>query len=123
MAYPTDANTTYGAIKGSLATLEDPYTLFLEPEPAANEKAQLEGQFGGIGAYVQRDEEGRVILDPMRDQAAEKAGLESGDVLIKIDGTDVLPEMTTDEIVKMIRGEVGTEVVLTVEREGGRCPR
>ena len=119
---PTDANTTYGAIKGSLAALEDPYTLFLEPEPAANEKAQLEGQFGGIGAYVQRDEDGLVILDPMRNQAAEKAGLESGDVLIKIDDTDVLPEMTTEEIVKMIRGEVGTEVVLTVEREGSDAP-
>ncbi|MCB0213754.1 MAG: S41 family peptidase [Anaerolineae bacterium] len=115
---PEETNVTYGAIKGSLATLNDPYTLFLEPEPAAQEKASLEGQFGGIGAFVRRDEEGRVILDPMRNQAAEQAGLQTDDVLIGIDDHEILPEMTTDEIVAFIRGEVGTEVVLVVEREG-----
>jgi len=53
---PQSPVSTYGAIKGALATLEDPYTLFIEPEPAEREKAQLEGQFGGIGAYVRQDE-------------------------------------------------------------------
>lgn len=115
---PSDAQLTYGAIKGSLAELDDPYTVFLEPEPAAQEKANLEGQFGGIGAFVRRDEAGRVILEPMRDQAAELAGLLQGDILIGVDDAQVLPEMTTDQIVAMIRGEVGSEVVLTIEREG-----
>lgn len=114
---PGGTTSTYGAIKGSLATLDDPYTIFIEPEPAAKEKAQLEGQFGGIGAYVQQDEEGRIILDPMPDQPAERAGLQQGDILIAVDGTPIMPEMTIDEVVSMIRGEVGTEVVLTVERE------
>ena len=119
---PTEPVSTYGAIKGALTTLDDPYTIFIEPEPAAQEKAQLEGQFGGIGAFVNRDEDGRVILDPMRDQPAEKAGLETNDILVAVDGTPLLPEMTTDEIVLMIRGEVGTTVVLTVEREGVEDP-
>lgn len=119
---PQEAPITYGAIRGSLATLNDPYTLFLEPEPAAQEKADLEGQFGGIGAYVRRDEAGAVILEPMRDQPAELAGLMAGDILIKVDGVDILPEMPTDEIVMLIRGQVGTEVVLTVEREGVQTP-
>ena len=119
---PTEPVSTYGAIKGALTTLDDPYTIFIEPEPAAQEKAQLEGQFGGIGAFVNRDEDGRVILDPMRDQPAEKAGLETNDILVAVDGTPLLPEMTTDEIVLMIRGEVGTAVVLTVEREGVEDP-
>jgi carboxyl-terminal processing protease len=119
---PTEPVSTYGAIKGALTTLDDPYTIFIEPEPAAQEKAQLEGQFGGIGAFVNRDEDGRVILDPMRDQPAEKAGLETNDILVAVDGTSLLPEMTTDEIVLMIRGEVGTTVVLTVEREGVEDP-
>lgn len=110
--------STYGAIKGSLATLNDPYTLFIEPEPAAQEKAQLEGQFGGIGAFVRADEDGRIILDPMRDQPAEKAGLQTNDVLVAVDGTPITPDMTLDQVVLMIRGEVGTTVVLTVEREG-----
>ncbi|MBN1993036.1 MAG: S41 family peptidase [Anaerolineae bacterium] len=115
---PEDPTSTYGAIKGALATLNDPYTLFIEPEPAAKEKAQLEGQFGGIGAYVRQDEQGRIILEPMRDQAAERAGLQNGDILIAVDGTALTPEMTIDNVVSMIRGEVGTEVVLTVERAG-----
>jgi carboxyl-terminal processing protease len=115
---PEEPISTYGAIKGALATLNDPYTIFIEPESASQEKAQLEGQFGGIGAFVHRDEAGGVILEPMRDQPAEKAGLKKDDRLIAVDGTAILPEMSTDEIVLMIRGEVGTEVVLTVEREG-----
>jgi carboxyl-terminal processing protease len=119
---PQEPVSTYGAIKGSLATLNDPYTLFIEPEPAAQEKAQLEGQFGGIGAFVRRDDEGRVILEPMRDQPAERAGLQKDDVLVAVDGTPVKPEMTTDEIVLLIRGEVGTKVVLTIERAGANSP-
>lgn len=119
---PEETRVTYGAIKGSLATLDDPYTIFLEPEPAAQEKASLEGQFGGIGAFVRRDETGLVILEPMREQAAEQAGLEADDILIGIDDEMIEPEMTTDEIVALIRGEVGTDVVLLVERAGETEP-
>ncbi len=113
---PKDPDTTYGAIRGALATLEDPYTIFIEPEPAAQEKAQLEGQFGGIGAFVRTDEEGRILLEPMRDRPAAIAGLLDGDILIAVDGNDVSDGKTVDEVVLLIRGEVGTEVVLTVER-------
>ncbi|GAB4441212.1 MAG: S41 family peptidase [Anaerolineae bacterium] len=119
---PADANTTYGAIRGSLSTLNDPYTIFLEPEPAAKEKAQLEGQFGGIGAFVQQNEAGEIVLNPMREQPAEQAGLQDGDVLIAVDGVDLTPEMTVDDVVNKIRGEVGTPVTLTVRREGNNDP-
>lgn len=115
---PAEPMSTYGAIKGALATLNDPYTIFIEPEPAAQEKAQLEGQFGGIGAYVRQDEEGRIILEPMPDQPAAKAGLQANDILTAVDGTPVTPEMSVDQVVLLIRGEVGTTVVLTVQREG-----
>jgi len=119
---PTNTNTTYGAIKGSLATLNDPYTVFLEPEPAAQEKAQLEGQFGGIGAYVQQNEAGEIVLNPMPGQAADKAGLKKDDILLAIDDTKITPEMTIDAVVKLVRGEVGTEVVLLVKRAGVADP-
>jgi len=115
---PGEPVSTYGAIKGALATLNDPYTLFIEPEPAADEKAQLEGQFGGIGAFIQRDEAGHAILEPMPDQAAEKAGLVKGDILVAVDGRPIALEMSTEDIIKLIRGEVGTKVILTVERAG-----
>jgi carboxyl-terminal processing protease len=119
---PAETSMTYGAIKGALATLDDPYTVFIEPEPAAHEKAQLEGQFGGIGAFVQTNDEGRIVLEPMRDRPAEQAGLESGDILIAVDGTPVSSEMTVDQVVQLIRGEVGSKVVLTVERAGEAEP-
>ncbi|MEM7344095.1 MAG: S41 family peptidase, partial [Chloroflexota bacterium] len=113
---PESSNTTYGAIRGSLAALEDPYTLFIEPEPAAQEKAQLEGQFGGIGAFVRQDEEGHIILEPMRDRPAAQAGMENDDILVGVDGTEITTEWTVDEVVALIRGEVGTEVILSIRR-------
>ncbi|RME69765.1 MAG: S41 family peptidase [Chloroflexi bacterium] len=119
---PEPPQPTYGAIRGMLETLNDPYTVFIEPDTAAHEKAQLEGQFGGIGAFVRQDEQGRVILEPMRGQPAEKAGIQTNDILIAVDGTPLTPEMTLDDIVLLIRGEVGTEVVLTVQREGVADP-
>ena len=119
---PTETVTTYGAIKGALTTLNDPYTLFIEPEPAAKEKAQLEGQFGGIGAYVRQDEQSRVVLEPMADQPAERAGVKKGDILIAVDGKSITTTMTLDDIVGLIRGEVGTKVVITVERQGADKP-
>jgi carboxyl-terminal processing protease len=119
---PQSPASTYGAIRGALATLNDPYTLFIEPEPAAEEKAQLEGRFGGIGAFIQRDEQGQVILDPMPAQAAEKAGVLKGDILVAVDGQPIANETATDDIIKLIKGEIGTKVILTIERAGADKP-
>jgi carboxyl-terminal processing protease len=135
---PDNSVATYGAIRGALATLDDPYTIFIEPEPAAKEKAHLEGQFGGIGAYVRQDETGQIMLDPMKEQPAALAGLQKDDILMAVDGQSILKErpidnhepiqaekpeaccvagMSVDEVVDLIRGEIGTPVVLTVKRK------
>jgi carboxyl-terminal processing protease len=113
---PARPKPVYGAIRGALATLEDPYTIFVEPEPRALERADLQGQFGGIGALVDRGEAGEVILRPMVDSPAERAGVLDGDLLIKVEDTPITAEMPTDEIVLLIRGEVGTQVRLTLKR-------
>lgn len=113
---PAMPTPVYGAIRGVLATLQDPYTIFVEPQPRALEKADLQGRFGGIGALVTRGEEGEVILQPMSDSPAERVGIQSGDQLVKVDDTVITPTMRTEEIVLLIRGEVGTQVRLTVER-------
>jgi carboxyl-terminal processing protease len=115
---PDGPALVYGAIRGVLGTLQDPYTILVEPQPRELEKAELEGQFGGIGAFVTRGPEGEVILTPMVDSPAEQAGLQEGDKLLRVDETPITPEMTTDEVVLLIRGEVGTQVVLTLKREG-----
>ncbi len=119
---PSDATPTYAAIRGALSTLQDPYTLFVEPQPRALEKAELQGQFGGIGALVSRGEKGEVILDPMVDSPAEQAGVKKGDMVLKVDDTPITSTMTTDEVLVLIRGEVGTKVVLTLQRSGTAEP-
>jgi len=107
---PDGPAPVYGAIHGALSTLDDPYTLFVEPQPRALEKAELEGQFGGIGAFVSRGPEGEVILAPMVDSPAEQAGVQEGDIVIQVDDTPITSEMTTDEVILLIRGEVDTQV-------------
>ncbi len=116
---PSDKVATYGAIRGTLETLKDPFTMFIEPEPAAQEKAHLEGQFGGIGAYLRKDEKlGKILLDPMPGQAADLAGLKKDDLLIAVDKKVITAEISVDDVVKLIRGEIGSKVLLTVERDG-----
>jgi carboxyl-terminal processing protease len=115
---PDIQQLSWGAIRGGLATLDDPYTSFLEPQPRQREKERLEGQFGGIGAYVSQAEDGSIILDPMPDLSAERAGVQEGDAVIKVDDTEITPEMTVDDVVNLVRGEVGTVVRLTLRREG-----
>lgn len=119
---PDGSVLVYGAIRGALETLQDPYTIFVEPQPRALEKAELEGQFGGIGAYVARGPEGEVILTPMVDSPAEQAGVQEGDELIQVDDTPITPQMTTDEVVLLIRGEVDTQVKLALQRADAADP-
>ena len=119
---PDDSTPVYGAIEGALGALNDPYTIFVEPQPRALEKAELEGQFGGIGAYVSRGPEGQVILAPMVDSPAEQAGVQEGDQLLQVENTPIMPQMSTDEVVLLIRGEVGTQVQLTLQRAGTADP-
>ena len=119
---PQGSAPVYGAIKGALGTLDDPYTIFVEPQPRELERAELEGQFGGIGAFVARGPEGEVVLTPMVDSPAEQAGVLDGDIVLKVDDTPITPEMTTDDVVLLIRGEVDTQVTLTLERAGEAEP-
>ena len=113
---PPKQKRTYGAIKGSVQTLDDPYTYFIEPEPAVREQERLQGQFGGIGAYLQLNEAGEVVLDPMVDRPADQAGVKKGDILIAVDGQPISAPADLETVTNMIRGEVGTKVMLTVKR-------
>ena len=119
---PDGSASVYGAIRGALGTLDDPYTIFVEPQPRALEKAELEGKFGGIGAFVSRGPNGEVVLTPMVDSPAEQAGVQEGDILLRVEDTPITPEMTTDEVVLLIRGEVDTQVTLALERVGEAEP-
>lgn len=112
---PSDRQRTYGAIRGSLALLNDPYTIFLEPQPGAVERDRLAGAYGGIGVDLWRDAAGQVILSPFPASPAEQAGIRTGDILLAVDGASVVTE-TLDAIHVRLRGEAGTVVRLMISR-------
>lgn len=116
---PESREVTYGAIRGSLAALEDPYTVFIEPAVREVERERLQGTFGGIGAIISRSEEtGEVLLEPIPGNPAEAAGILAGDVLLAVDGQTITPEITVPEIIELVKGEKGTAVVLTIRHPG-----
>jgi carboxyl-terminal processing protease len=82
------------------------------------ENERLSGRYGGIGAYVSQAEDGSVVLDPMPGLPAEQAGVRTGDVVVKVDDTQITPEMTIDDVVALVKGKVGTTVQLTLRRGG-----
>ena len=114
---PADESLTYGAIRGSLRVLDDPYTIFTDPVLNEVRRVELEGEFEGIGAFVAQNAEGQLVIQtPMRGQPAERAGILAGDIVLAVDGVEITG-MDVNESVLLIRGEKGTEVVLTIARE------
>jgi carboxyl-terminal processing protease len=113
---PSEQKQAWGAAHGLVAAYGDPYTVFVEPAPREMERDQLAGHFGGIGAYLGRDDQGRMVMTIMRDRPAAKAGLQDNDILVAVDGHDITPEMTVEEAVALIRGEPGTAVKIAYLR-------
>lgn len=113
-----DAETMfYGAIKGMVASLQDPYTFFLTPEENENSKDDLGGRFEGIGAQLGMDNNRIVVVAPLKNSPAEQAGVQSGDVVVEVDGEST-QGWTLNEAVSKIRGEGGTTVTLGLMRDG-----
>ncbi len=113
---------TYGAIRGAIGTLDDPFTWFAEPVVAERIRQDATGRYSGIGAVVNLNDLARVIIiHPFAGGPADQAGVMSGDVILQIDGTDTLG-LSLDEAVSMIRGPEGTPVRLTIQREGTESP-
>jgi carboxyl-terminal processing protease len=111
---PDSKQFTYALIRGAMASLNDPYTILLEPVAREEEVISLRGNFGGIGAYIQRNEAGEAFLLPIPGNPADAAGILEGDILLAVDGEPVTAEMPVEQIVEKVRGEKGTTVTLTV---------
>lgn len=117
-----DAQTqVYGATKGLIDSLDDPYTVFMTPEEASDFEESMSGQFEGIGAEIDRRDDQIVIVSPLKGSPAEAAGLESGDIVFKIDDEPTFG-ITLEEAVTRIRGPKDEKVVLTVIRKDERKP-
>lgn len=107
----------YGAIKGMVAALNDPYTVYMTPQETKEFDQSLNGKLEGIGAELTVKNKNLVVVSPLKNSPAEKAGLQPGDIVYKIDG-ELTAEMTLFEAIMKIRGTRGTKVVLTIIREG-----
>ena len=107
----------YGAISGMLASLGDPYTVFMNPEDNKSFSQGMQGNLEGIGAEVGTRKDILTIISPLENSPAQRAGLKPGDKILKIDDK-ITAGMTVEEGVSLIRGPKGTEVRLTIGRDG-----
>lgn len=113
---PSSQQEAWGATHGLVAAYGDPYTIFVEPGPREMERDDLRGHFGGIGAYMGRDDQGRLVITVMRDRPAARAGVQDNDVLLAVDGHVVTAAMKIEEVVALVRGPENTNVELTLQR-------
>jgi len=117
----------YGAIQGMVASLDDPYTVFLKPEENKEFKENLAGSFGGVGIQLGYKNKQLAVIAPLEGTPAQKAGVKAGDIIIHVKDQkkdidqDTLG-ITLPEAVNLIRGEKGTPVELALFREGEESP-
>ena len=115
----TDKQMFYGALSGLVSSVDDPYTVFMNPEESKLFNEDLTGTFSGIGAEVGLRNDVVTIIAPLAGTPAERAGLRSGDKVYAIDKQSTVG-LTVDEAVKKIRGDKGTTVTLTIARNGDK---
>jgi carboxyl-terminal processing protease len=104
------------AIDGMLSSL-DPHSSYLSPDDAADMRETTRGAFGGLGIEVTQEEGYVKVVSPIDGTPAAEAGIESGDFITRVDGENMLG-LTLDEAVDLMRGPVGSEIIITVVREG-----
>ncbi len=116
-----DLELMRGAIRGMLEALGDPHTSYMDPDEYRQATIPLEGEYEGIGAWVDPEGEYLTIISPMPDSPAERAGLRPGDQIIAVDGED-MTGVDGNLVIRRVLGPAGTSVSLTVRRESGGEP-
>lgn len=113
---PDDVELIRAAIDGMLTSL-DPHSAYLSPESFADVREDTSGTFGGLGIEVTMEDGYVKVVTPYDDSPASEAGILTNDLIVEIDGQQVMG-MTLDEAVDLMRGEVGTDLTIMVSREG-----
>ncbi|MEK4669085.1 S41 family peptidase [Niallia sp. FSL R7-0271] len=110
-----------GAIKGMLSTLDDPYSVYMDKDSAKQFEQALDSSFEGIGAEISAEDDKVIIVSPIKDSPAEKAGIKANDEIVKVDGESV-QGFDLYDVTQKIRGEKGTKVELEIVRQGLEKP-
>lgn len=111
----------YGAIEGLLNKLKDPYTRFLDPEAYQEMKSETNGSFGGFGIYIGAKDDKLVIIAPIEDTPASRAGILPGDIIVSIEGKSV-EGISLYDAVKLLKGPEGTVINFEITRENFKEP-
>ncbi len=112
----------YGAVKGLIQSLKDPYSEFFAPSDSKKFQEDVQGNFGGIGAELGIKKEVLVIVAPLKDTPASRIGLLAGDQILQINSTST-KGIAVEKAVSLIRGEIGTTVTLNIFRDGWQKPK
>jgi len=115
-------SVVYGAISGMVNSLGDPYTVFFSPNEKQKFVQDVQGSFEGIGAEIGLKNGQLIIIAPLENTPAQRAGLRAGDQIIKINDKST-SNLTIDEAIGLIRGQKGTEVTLNIFRDGWQTPK
>ena len=116
-----DNELVYGAIRGMLGSLDDPYTRFMDPKAFQSMQDERQGSFGGIGIQIGQKDGKLTVIAPIEGTPAARAGLRAGDHIAEIDGK-ATKDMAEAEAVSLIRGAKGSKVTLTIRRTGAEKP-
>ena len=116
------ATLSQGAVKGIVEALNDPHSAYLDPDTYQFFESDLQGNFEGIGAQVNTNQDNQpVIVAPLENSPAAKAGIKTDDIILAINGKSTVG-MSLTEVVLNIRGPAGTSVTLTIQRDGETTP-
>ncbi len=118
---PVDTNKLIEAAINGMLTSLDPHSSYLPPDAFSDMQVQTKGEFGGLGIEVTQEEGFIKVISPMDDTPAAKAGIMAGDFITQVDGQST-SGLTLDQAVDLMRGEIGSEIVMTVVREGVTDP-
>lgn len=110
----------YGAVEGMIRASGDPYTVFSDPQATKQFEEALSGSFSGVGIEIGLQNGLVTVIAPLKDSPADKAGIQTGDIIVAVDEMTITPEMSLDEIVRKIRGPKGSTVQLTVLHKDSR---
>ena len=112
---PTQADLDRGLIKGYVGAYNDPYTTYFEPVESKIFQETVKGSFGGVGIQIAVKDGRVVVISPVKDTPAYKAGIKAGDIVTKVESTST-DGMPIDKVIDMIRGDIGTKVKISVLR-------
>ena len=115
---PSEKTMEYGMIRGLMETMNDPYTIFVEPAVNEIQSDELTGSYGGVGVRLEQDTQMFWRLFPLPESPAIEAGILDGDLLLSVEDLPVTPDIDEVTLIAALRGPVGEKVQVTIQRDG-----